>query len=87
MYIVGNKGEVMASMDYMHCVVCDCKTVYDGDVDYSNHREVRIISICGKCRETHDILIREKSTSITRTLEDFEMLKIQQRIFLNESSI
>lgn len=56
----------MAFSDYHACDLCgECKTFYDADMDYADdgkggytYSGHRVVSICHKCAETHEIVIR-----------------------------
>lgn len=41
----------MAYRDYIHCTICDCKFIYDGNDDIRNQwgEDKRPIIICGDC--------------------------------------
>lgn len=40
----------MAYADYLHCPICDIKTVYDANIEYENMRVGEIAAICKDCR-------------------------------------
>ncbi|NIU88870.1 MAG: hypothetical protein GWN56_16895 [Nitrosopumilaceae archaeon] len=50
----------MAYCDYLHCEVCDKKTIYDANVDYesANYSDIKVL--CEDCGEKYQILIIEK---------------------------
>jgi len=58
----------MAYADYLHCAVCDRKSIYDAELDYEsvNNEEsgglYDIAVICHKCAKTHSIKIENKPT-------------------------
>lgn len=39
----------MAYADYLHCIRCDAKVIYDANVDYDDLGSGRIIGICDTC--------------------------------------
>ena len=52
----------MAYVDYLHCAVCDCKTLYDAECDYEsasgNDGSLHdIATLCKECSKTHSIKI------------------------------
>jgi len=52
----------MAYCDYLHCVVCDTKTLYDAEVNYEaatgeNGRLFDIATICKECAKTNSIQV------------------------------
>ena len=48
----------MAYSDYLHCVVCDAKTLYDANVDYDAATQLGdIATICNKCIKTKRLKI------------------------------
>lgn len=52
----------MAYADYIHCAVCDCKTIYDGDVNYDNTEGQELISLCAECNKDYEIIVRDRIT-------------------------
>lgn len=54
----------MAYCDYLHCVVCDAKTIYDSDLDYDSASSLGdIATICSKCIKTKRLKVVDASSS------------------------
>lgn len=51
----------MAYGDYLHCGVCDTKTIYDGNIDYEVSDAADIVVLCRTCLETYAISIVGRS--------------------------
>ena len=39
----------MAYADYQHCINCDTKAFYDGDIDWDYQRAKQVASLCKNC--------------------------------------
>lgn len=56
----------MAGGDYLSCVNCDAKTVYDADINYEEAVEYRlhdIVALCKDCGKTHSLQLVDKPSS------------------------
>lgn len=56
----------MAYCDYQHCAVCDAKTFYDANIDWTStnvevdeafHAPLSVESLCADCAKTHELLV------------------------------
>ena len=51
----------MAYADYLHCAVCDRKTIYDADLNYDSAVEYGmlhdIVTLCPDCAKTHSLQV------------------------------
>jgi len=53
----------MAYSEYLHCSVCDNKTIYDGEVDYNYSEAADILVLCSDCFDTHNLVLQTKDGS------------------------
>lgn len=63
----------MAYADYLHCVVCDCKTLYDAECNYdaATGRLHDIATICKECSKTHSLTVINKPSDPTQRFAEF----------------
>lgn len=53
----------MAGADYLHCVVCERKTIYDAELNYDAATDGEygslhdIATICKECSKTHSLQV------------------------------
>ena len=52
----------MAYRDYLHCDVCDTKSIYDANIDYDNVDLGDISVLCGECSKTYKICLKRKKS-------------------------
>lgn len=50
----------MASLDYLWCLRCGGKAVYDGN-DYLRGHESAVAALCPKCREFAVLVVKERT--------------------------
>ncbi len=59
----------MAMADYYCCDLCGDKAFYDADLNYDDEGNLGYVGdmevICTDCAKTHEVIIREKSTTPT----------------------
>jgi len=60
----------MASADYQHCEVCNCKTFYDAVLDWDRERwpetglafTGQLMTLCTDCVKTHRLIVVTQPT-------------------------
>ena len=52
----------MAYCDYIHCAVCNSKTIYDAEVNYDYSDGQELISLCAECNKKYEIVVRNRDT-------------------------
>ena len=64
----------MAYCDYLHCAVCDVKSIYDGDVNYDSANAGDIVILCKTCIKTAEIIVRDRATKQDMEIQHAEFL-------------
>lgn len=57
----------MAGAGYYSCDACGGTTFYDANIDWDSQiawRDIDMRVICETCRETHDVVVRQKKTGL-----------------------